>query len=109
MRRILVSNDAAHWSPEYLSYLAACIEDIGCDKDDICYEQGVLDLFPNFMADPTIADCGRKADVCGFSKDLCATMAALNEDARAEADACLTATCEGDIEACLRQAGSFTP
>lgn len=101
--------DASNWALEYLSYLADCIEDIGCDKDDICYEQGVLDLYPSFMTDPTIAECGRMADVCGFSKDLCATMAALNEDARSEADDCIATTCDSDVEACLRLAGSFTP
>src|SRR5688572_22534335 len=42
------SQETRRWNGDFLSQLASCIESIGCEKDDPCYEQALNQLNPNF-------------------------------------------------------------
>jgi hypothetical protein len=92
----------------YKSGVAACFDTLACDKiDDACISNFSLgdSTYPNI---PVVQACLSKRTECKdeFVDDLCQSLAALTDAARAQADACKSKPCD-QVSACLAAAGAF--
>jgi len=110
-------------SGSYTNMFVTCFQSLACsEKDDACIANfgGADPAYPNI---PEVTACNEKRTECSqptpegdagsvtqpntaFSDDYCLSITALNADARAKANACLSQPCAG-IRDCLIQAGSF--
>lgn len=98
-----------HWAAEFLLGLAACLERIGCNKDDPCYGEALQKIHPDYENDPAVARCTRLSATCDFDEDLCPSLLVLEPDAVPKATSCLSLECEDDVGGCLTEAGAFSP
>jgi hypothetical protein len=97
---------AKNYRPGFLSDLTSCEPGLACDQsDDLCLNQAMAGLNPNWTTDPELQACVQQAKTCnaggaGFSDDYCAGLIFLTADTANVVRQCLTLAC-GSVRACL--------
>jgi len=118
-----VSKNEGKLSSAYVSMFQSCFPGLACTQDEeacVANFGGADPAYPNI---PEVSACMAKREECSqptpegdggsvtqpstaFADDYCLSIAALDAEARAQAEACRSQPCAG-IRDCLIQAGAF--
>jgi hypothetical protein len=76
--------------------LVECQGPLECDaNDDLCLEQVLQTLEPDFESSPLLERCSQIQDQCGgFSDDNCAYAVIFTDAGKTRLDACLNSSCD---------------
>jgi hypothetical protein len=106
----LTDDKAAHWKPEFVAAVTACLDRLTCGSNDTsCFEQALAEIEPGYQNAPEVQRCLGKRSSCtpSWADDLCYSISALVPADRAASDACSsTAECS-EFKHCMAPYGGF--
>jgi hypothetical protein len=105
----LTDDQAVHWKPEFIAAVTACLGQLDCSNDTICFEQALAQIEPGYQSAPDVQRCLQKRSSCtpSWADDLCYSMAALVPADRAASDACSSTADCSDFKKCMAPYGGF--
>jgi hypothetical protein len=106
----LTDDRAAHWKPEFIAAVVACLAGLGCGSNDSsCFEQALAKIEPGYQSAPDVQRCLQRRSGCtsGWADDLCYSMAALLPADRSASDTCSSTAQCSEYKQCMAPYGGF--